>query len=303
MFMYKAAYRFCIGCLLGLTVSQQASGIVLSYYRFEKDYDAGIGLEARDEKDLENLGGFALIADAATVDDSASPGSLPPLFVPDPEFGSSNTASLDGLEPNINAKAAHNSKLDVPELTVELFARTEESTAVMAARSTSDLTNASVPIADGFRIYDPQALKVDFWTYDGVLGSQVMHTISTSYGMDFDGTVNGVAEWRHVAFSYEYGIGRLYLDQEVIGSTTVNAGDELYWGDGSSSGAEVFVGIEMDGYDFSKTDNDNGYVDELRFSDEALAPKFLLQPVPEPNAYALILGLISGAAVCARRRR
>ena len=294
MYMYQYTYRFYIGCLLALIVSHQASGIVLSYYRFEVDTDAGIGLSTPDE-----YSGFDLIAAEATVDSSANPGSLPPLFVP--EDGFLNTASLDGLEPNIDARAAYNLALDVEELTVEFFARTEESTAVMVGRSNTDITNASVAISDGFRIYDTQALSVDFWTYDGTLGTQVMHTISTSYGMDSDGTSNGEADWRHVAFTYEDGIGRLYLDKEVIGSATVNAGDELYWGAGA--GAELFVGVEMDGFDFSKTENDNGYFDELRFSDEALAPIDLLPTVPEPNTYALILGLISGATVCARRRR
>lgn len=280
---------------LGMVALQQASGIVLSYYRFEVDNDPGIGLITPDE-----LSGFNLIAAEATVDDSANPGSLPPLF--EPGDGSANLASLDGLEPNVDAKAAYNSVLDVDALTVEFYARTEESTAVMVGRSTTDIVNASVEIQDGFRIYDTQALKVDFWTYDGTAGTQTMHTISTSFGMDLDGTANASAEWRHVAFTYEDGIANFYLDAEVIGTVTVDTDEILYWGDGSS-GAELFVGVEMDGYDFSKTEDDNGFLDELRFSQGALDVDDLLPSVPEPKAYALLVGLVVFFKVGLRRRR
>lgn len=286
-------------CFGGFVALQQASGIVLSYYRFEEDFDTGIGLEARDELDLDNSEGFALFADQATVDASASPGSLPPLF--EPVDGSGNNASLDGLEPNINARAAHNLALDVAELTVELYARTEESSAVMVGRSTTEINGSDVQIQDGFRIYDTQELKVDFWTYDGTLGTQVMHTISTTARMDEDGSADGNAEWRHVAFSYEDGIGRLYLDEVEIGSTTVSSGSELYWGDGTT-GAALFVGIDMDGYDFSKTESDNGYLDELRFSEGALSVDEMLPSVPEPTTSALFAGLLA-LLHCARRRR
>lgn len=291
----NALFRSLLYCAFTVACFQQASGIVLSYYRFEVDNDPGLGLSTPDE-----LSGFALVADSATVDDSANPGSLPPFF--EPVDGSGNNASLDGLagpsgDPDIDATAAYNSVLDVAEMTVELYARTEESTAVLVARSTT--SDVLLSVADGFRIYDPAALTVDFWTYDGSGGTPVLHTISTAYGLDDLSPIAGEATWRHVAFSFGDGVGRLYLDTEEIGSVSVNSGDELYWG----AGSELHVGVAMDGFDFSKTADDNGYLDELRFSQGALDTGNLLPSVPEPRSYALILGVGACFVVLRGRRR
>ncbi|MEM8866828.1 MAG: LamG-like jellyroll fold domain-containing protein [Verrucomicrobiota bacterium] len=275
---------------------------MLSYYRFEVDNDpSALGLETPNEV----FGLPALIAASAQIDDSANPGSLPNLFVPG--TGSSNTASLDGLStsgnPDVDASAAYTSVLDVDQLTAEMFVRSEEQQGVLIARSTS--TNVGSSIADGFRIYDPNNLKVQFYTEDA-FGNVQLNQISTTAGLDDLSAPrgDGVAEWRHVAFSYDLttGVGALYLDGVVIGSSSAGAGSTLYWGSETlASQRTLDVGFSMDGYNFSKTATDNGFIDEVRISSEPLAVEDLL--LPEPKHYSSILAVIALFCSAARRRR
>ena len=287
-----------------LVFSHVCTAVVLSYYRFEVDLDADpLLLETPNE-----IGGeSALTSASAGIDDSANPGSLPNLFVPG--TGAANTASLDGLStgsgnPDINASAAYTSTLDVAEMTVELFVRTEEQDAVIISRSgTADVGTS---IDDGFRIYNPDNLTVDFYTWDGS-GNVQLHQIVTTAGLD-DLTPtrgDGVAAWRHLAFTYEQstGLGLLYLDGVVIGTASSTAGASLYWGNSPAVTQPILqVGVNMDGFDFSKTADDNGYIDEIRISSGALPPEDLLN-VPEPSAYALFMGLASLFLVGRRKKR
>ncbi|MEM1223521.1 MAG: LamG-like jellyroll fold domain-containing protein [Verrucomicrobiota bacterium] len=275
--------------------------MVLSYYRFEIDLDPDpLGLETPNEV----FGLPALVAASARIDDSANPGSLPNIFVPG--TGAPNTASLDGLStsgnPDANASADYSSILDVDELTAEMFVRTEEQVGVLIARSTS--TNVLSGISDGFRIYDPNDLKVQFYTEDP-FGNVQLNQISTSAGLDdlSQPRGDGNAQWRHVAFTYDQtlGIGQLYLDGEVIGSATAGAGSSLYWGLESLANQRTLdVGFGLDGFNFSKTASDNGYIDEVRISSQPLTEaEFLL---PESRHYGLILALVALGWVISRRK-
>jgi len=99
------------------------------------------------------------------------------------------------------------------------------------------------------------------------------------------------------------GAGSLYLDSTVIGTADTIDGSTLYWGD-TDGGAEPIVqlGVELDGYNFSKDGIDDGYIDELRFSSNPLEEDDFLTNVPEPSAFAFAMGLFSLLLVGKRRR-
>jgi hypothetical protein len=285
-------------------VSAQINAAVISYYRFEVDNNPD---PLRLDTPNEISGEPPLTAFSARIDNTAQSSSLPNLFVP--INGLPNTASLDGIgpdasgNPDIDARAAYTSALDLDELTVELYVRTEESIGVIVSRSGANDVLSNITNGYGFRIYDPQDLKVDFYTNDGS-GNGIFHNIATADGLDNISPVNGEAAWRHLAFSYEQatGIGNLYLDGSIIETTTAAAGQGLFWGsDPSASEPELQVGVAMDGFNFSKGNGDDGYIDELRISRVSLgADDFLI--VPEPSMYAAILGLFALTFCVAQRR-
>ncbi|MGJ3244420.1 MAG: LamG domain-containing protein [Opitutales bacterium] len=264
---------------------------VISYWRFEQDDDPSAqGLDSPN-----NVAGEpAVISNTARLDDSANPGSLPNTIIPG--TGAANTSSLDGTPLDINATAAYSPTLNVSSMTVELWTRTEESTAVVLARSNN--SNVRNSIDDGFRIYDTQDLKVEYWTGRNK-GQATRVVIDTNYRLDQDGVADGQADWHHIAFTYDAatGEGKIYADGVVIGSHTGSADTPLYWGrTNPNQGPEVQIGVDMDGYNFSKTSTDNGFIDEIRFTDGVLTDDdFLVAPVPEPSTYAaggLLLGLM-----------
>ncbi|MEO0793975.1 MAG: LamG-like jellyroll fold domain-containing protein [Verrucomicrobiota bacterium] len=281
-------------------VASIADAAIISYWRFEQDDDPSAnGLENPNEI----AGEPAFISSSAKIDATANPGSLPNDIVPG--TGLANTASLDGSPLDINGSAAYSSTLNVSSMTVELWARTEESTAVVIARSTTSGNNIDNSIADGFRMYDTQDLKVQYYVDTGG-GSQLV-TIDTNFRMDTDNSVNGSAEWHHLAFTYDEatGLGQVWANGSVIGSNDGADNQAIYWGDISGGDQpQFYAGWQMDGFDFSKTATDNGYIDEIRFSDAALGEDdFLNAPVPEPGTYAVGALLMVGAWICHRRRR
>lgn len=268
--------------ILGWVGSAHAG--IISYYRFEVDSDpSASGLSSPDEIG----GGTPLISSSARLDASANPGSLPNTVIP--STGAPNTSSLDGNPLDIDAVAAYNPALDVASITVELWTRTEESTAVIISRSTTSTPSGiQSGLADGFRIYDPASLKVQYYVTDGV--NVQMRQINTGVGTDNVGSRgDGNTNWRHLAFSFDAGTGTgtFYLDGVVVGTDNLSSSSHvLYWG-GPSAQPVMQVGVAMDGYNFSKSATDNGYIDEIRFSDNALEEEdLLITPVPEPGTLA-----------------
>jgi len=289
-----------IPIVAALSVSTLDAANIISYWRFESDDDSS----AQGLSNPNSVAGEpAFTSSSAKIDASANPGSLPNTIVPGTNLP--NTASLDGSPLNINGSAAYSSTLNVNSITVELWSRTEESIAVIIARSTTAGSSLNSGIADGFRLYDPQDLKVQYYVNTGS-GSQLI-TIDTNYQMDADNSVNGVAEWHHLAFTYDQatGVGTVYADDVVIGTNNGVAGRALYWGDiVGGDQPQFYVGWEMDGFDFSKTPTDNGFIDEIRLSDGALPPdQFLNTPVPEPGTYAIGAALLGALALHHFQRR
>ncbi len=279
---------------------------VISYFRFEVDLDGDDTNGSVISPDEADPTAPNFISNSADLDASANPGSLPNDVVP--FTGAPNNKSLDGTPLDINGTVAYNDALDVASLTVELWARTEESTAVLIGRSTETTPNGiESGINDGFRIYDPADLKVDYYVSDGVTTQMI--TLDANTGMDNVGSRgDGNTNWRHVAFAYDAttGTGSLYLDGTVVASNSLgSSGYDLYWG-GASAQPIVQIGALMDGYNFSKSSADNGFIDEVRFSDNALEEEeLLINPVPEPGTVfggLLLLGLVLGYH-CFQRRK
>lgn len=279
--------------LLGLSSFLDAG--VVSYFRFEQDNDPNPSRTVSPDE----MGGPDFISNSARLDDSANPGSLPNTIVP--QTGAPNTSSLDGLI-DIDGSVAYNSALDLPSLTVELWARTEESTAVVISRSTTSTVISG--INDGFRIYDPSDIKVQYYVTNG--STNTMVTIDTNQAFDNVGTRGDAnTNWRHLAFSYEAatGTGTVYLDGVAVGSNDGPDNRDLYWGAGSPQ-PTVQVGVMMDGYNFSKNNTDDGFIDEIRFSSVALEEDdLLINPVPEPSTILGGIGLGFFAAFQIWRRR
>jgi hypothetical protein len=184
-----------------------------------------------------------------------------------------------------------------------MYIRSEEQVVVLAARSNSN--NISSSISDGFRIFDPDDLKVECYTIDS-FGNIQFNEILTTDGLDelTPTRGDGNAAWRHVAFSYDsdLGVGLLYMDGEVIGSSSATLGSTLYWGNPVDADDRILsIGYDMDGYNFSKTETDNGFIDEVRIIDESLSPENLL--IPESRHFALILGILTIPLLLIRRER
>ena len=291
--------RRLLALVLLSTVSiSPASAGVVSYYRFETDNNpAANQLSSPDE-----FGGPDFVSNSARLDDSANPGSLPNTVVP--RTGDPNTSSLDGLI-DVDGSAAYNAALDLPSLTVELWARTEENTAVVISRSTASQSAVMNDVSDGFRVYDPSDIKVDYWVTDGTSNTKV--TIDTNRAFDTVGSRgDGDTSWRHLAFAYDAatGTGQVFLDGTVVGSNDGADARQLYWG-GAGAQPVMRVGVMMDGYNFSKGNTDDGFIDEIRFSNVALAEDDLLTtPVPEPGTYlgGTVLILFAGLHLWRRKR-
>lgn len=285
--------------LLSLALPAFVDAAVISYWRFEQDNDPNPN---RVDSPNEIAGEPSITSNSAQLDDSANPGSLPNTIIPG--TGAPNTSSLDGFPLDVNATAAYSPTLDVSSMTVELWTRTEERTAVVLSRSNN--SNVQNGIDDGFRIYDTQDLKVEYWVGNW-WGAKTRVVIDTNYRLDQDGVVNGQADWQHIAFTYDAdtGTGTVYANGTVIGSNQ-GPSDPLFWGFPWNSSPTVQAGVAMDGQDFSKNQSDNGFIDEIRFSDGVLTDDdFLVAPVPEPSTYAvggLLLGLM-GLHLWRRKRQ
>jgi hypothetical protein len=105
-----------------------------------------------------------------------------------------------------------------------------------------------------------------------------------------------VGTWYHVAAVGDAAAGTLslYVDGVSVGSTTGY--------DGLLANAANSWTLGRGQYNGNPADSINGYLDEVRLSDAALAPSQFLNAIPEPSTYASLAGL-AGLALAACRRR
>jgi hypothetical protein len=105
-----------------------------------------------------------------------------------------------------------------------------------------------------------------------------------------------VGSWYHVAAVGDATAGTLtlYVDGVSVGSTTGFNG-LLSLSSSWTLGRGQFNG--------NPGDSINGYLDEVRISDVALAPSQFLNAIPEPSTYASLVGVAALGFAALRRRR
>jgi len=270
-------------------------GATVSWWRFEAGEDddtSAAGFENPNEIASEP----AMISSNATLGTNA-----PDLFdTVVPQVGVSNTGSVRSFingqgTDGIFGSAAYSSTLDVDSITVEFWMRTTENEAGFVARTTDSADSGeSGTLTDGFRIVDPQNVRVEYWTSDTGGGSTVRRTLTSNIATN-DG------EWYYIAFTYDAATGEanLYIDDVDTPVATRDDSDNrpMWWGSGSPQPG-VHIGYRMDG----NPDNDTGTLDEIRFTDFALPPEELLV-VPEVSQIAALLTLIACGWLRSRSRK
>lgn len=276
-------------------VESSSTAATVSWWRFEAGEDddpSALGFENPNEIATEP----AMISADATLGTSA-----PDLFdTVVPQVGVPNTGSIrsatngDGAD-GIFGSAAYSSTLDLDSITVEFWMRTTENEAGFVARTT-DFNDAGETgsLDNGFRIVDPENVRVEYWTANNGGQQQTLRTLTSNVAVN-DG------EWHYIAWTYDAatGVGNLYIDTASAPVVSIDNQDNrnIWWG-GNSAQPEVYIGYRMDG----NPGNNTGTLDEIRFTDGALPPDELLL-VPEPSQWmaGLLLSLV-GLAGWVRRR-
>lgn len=271
-----------------------ANAATVSWWRFEAGEDddpSAAGLNNPNEIASEP----DMISSNATIGTNA-----PDLFeTVVPATGDTNTGSIRSFVngsggDGIFGSAAYSSTLDVNSITVEFWMRTTESDAGFVARTTdSSLSGEQGTLLDGFRIVDPNNVRVEYYTDNGS-GGGVRRQINS--GVDVrDG------DWHYIAFTYDAatGVGNLYVDDVSSPAGTRNDANNrnLWWGSGSPQPG-VHIGYRMDG----NPNNNTGTLDEIRFTDNALPPEELLI-VPEASQFVATSTLLLWMWLTGSRRR
>ncbi len=266
---------------------------VVSWWRFEAGQDtdpSATGLVNPNEVGSEP----SMVSMNATIGTNS-----PDLFdTTVPGANVSNTGSVRSVingqgDDGIFGTAAYSSTLDVNSITVEFWMRTTESDAGFVARTTNFAEAGETGnLSNGFRIVDPDNVRVDFWTSQNNGSGTQLRTLTSNVSVN-----NGA--WYYIAFTYDQatGIANLYVGNPL---TPAASGDftnnrRLWWGS-SSAEPEVIIGYRMDG----NPNNNTGTLDEIRFTDFALPPdQFLAVPETSQIAALIVLGLL----VCFSQRR
>lgn len=269
-----------------------ASAATTSWWRFEDGEDSDPSAAGLINAN-EISGQPAIVSENAVIVTDA-----PSLFAPFiPQFGIPNTGSVRSFvngsgTDGIFGTAAYSSLLDTNSITVEFWIRTTENEAGFVARTTNPAqAGESGSLSNGFRIVEPQNLRVDYWVSNIDGTSPTLVTLTSGIAIN-DG------KWHYVAFRYNHsdGVGDLILDGNVVASNDGANNRRLWWGGGNPA-PEVYVGYRLDG----NPNNTTGTLDEIRFSDNFL-PNNQLLVVPEPSTIAAGLLLLALAAHDARRR-
>lgn len=262
---------FGLALLLAVSLAGQAAAGTVGYWRMEIDSDASAaGLSVPNEMAF----GSPLVSSEAQLDASNLPTSVVPITFQSNQF--SVSSYLQGGANGINASAVWYPELAVTSLTVEYWARTQESVATPFSWTTGGL--------DGIVITDPNSLDVT-WHVD---------VAGTPTAFSFNDLTNMDTSWHHYAFSYDEvdGLASFYVDGALVASNDGPDGAPLYLVGGTPVEAGVLMDYSVAG---------QGTLDELKIDGSVLDPGDLLL-APEPATTTLLgLGLLLLAA--SRRRR
>lgn len=269
-----------------------APAATISWWRFEDGEDTNPSVSGMTNPN-EVAGQPSMVSSNAVIVTDA-----PSLFAPYiPQFGIPNTGSVRSYingagTDGIFGSAAYSSVLDVNTITVEFWVRTTEFEAGFVARTTNAAQSGETgSIDNGFRIVEPENLRVDYWVSNNSGSNTTQVTLTSGIAIN-DG------QWHYIAFRYNAtnGLGELILDGAVVASNDGTNNRRMYWGDEDAEPG-VHVGYRLDG----NPNNTTGTLDEIRFSDTFLNNNQLLV-VPEPSTVAAGLLLVALAAWDARRR-
>jgi len=264
--MTLVALLLCAGWLAAS--ASEAHATPVAYWRMEVDTNPDPnGLSVPNELAF----GTPLVSSEAVLDGVNLPAGVVPLSMAPNNF--SLGASQQGGSNGINASAAWYPELVLTSLTVEFWARTQESVATPLRWTTGG--------ADGIVLTDPNSLDLTFHVDIG--GTPTAFSMNNLDNMD--------ASWSHYAFLYDEvaGLGEFWIDGTRVRSVSTAAGSPLVL----VPGTPLELGVLMD---FASADQ--GTLDELKIHDEAIPASQMLLPEPS-TSLALVL---SGLLVLRRRR-
>ncbi len=251
------ALALWLGAFALAPASQAAT---IGYWRMEVDNDpSATGLSVPNELAF----GTPLISAEAALDGSNLPTTVVPLSS-DPNAFSIGATAQGGAN-GINASAAWYAELAVTSISIEFWARTQESVATPFRWTSGG--------ADGILLTDPNSLDLT-WHVD-VGGTPTAFQMTNLDNMD--------TNWSHYAFTYSEvsGIARFYLDGLLVQSFDGPDGAPLVL----VPGTPIELGVLMD---FASAGQ--GTIDEVRIDGSMLSPGGFL--VPEPaTGLLLLLGL------------
>lgn len=253
----------------GIVSPGAARATPVAYWRMEVDTDPDPnGLSVPNEFGF----GTPLVSSEAVLDGVNLPTGVVPLSMATNDF--SLAASQQGGSNGINASAAWYPELALTSLTIEFWARTQESVATPLSWTTGG--------ADGIVLTDPNSLDLTFHVDIG--GTPTAFSMNNLDNMD--------SSWSHYAFVYDEGAGlaEFWIDGIQISSVSTPAGSPLVL----VAGTPLELGVLMD---FASADQ--GTMDEVKIHDLAIPPSAML--LPEPST-ALVL-VLAGLRILRRRRR
>ncbi len=279
-----------IGCL------PAAPAATVSWWRFEAGEDTDPS--ASGLRNPNEISGEPDMVSSNALIVTDAPSLFQPYIPLDgrPNTGSvrsyTNGSSADG----INGAAAYSSTLDVNSITVEFWLRTTENEAGFVARCTNTSEAGETgTLSNGFRIVEPQNLRVNYWV------SNMDGSSPTSYTLTSNRSVND-GNWHYVAFRYNHtnGFAELIIDGILRASYDGPDNRRLWWGP-TGSEPQVIIGYRMDGM----ANNTIGTLDEIRFSNLAIPDSELLV-IPESSSLwsgILTLCIVGTALILKPRRR
>ncbi len=285
---------------MALCSSVEVQAATVSWWRFEAGQDTNPSATGFSNPN-EVAGQPAMVSSNAVLGTSS-----PDLFatvVPGPNVtntGSVRSAVNGASQDGIFGSAAYSSVLNVNSISVEFWMRTTESEAGFVARTSNSANSGETgTLTDGFRIVDPDNVRVEYYTSNNGGGSVNLRTLTSGVAVN-DGL------WHYIAFTYDFStsVGKLYIDDvnNPVAQLNDSNNRRMWWGSNpASSRPGVHIGYRMDGDPLNQT----GTLDEIRFTDLALPPSELLI-VPETSqmvALAMLFIFILSTSVCARRRQ